>query len=236
MTRAQLISAVALRMDEITPSAGLSVTVDGSDNNPLATLIDGIIDDGVLELFTAAPYWRLPQTSFTAIENEATNEIKVDDFDSRKIILLKVKNDFLRIGSVYCDDFQRPITEVYPEQSAEGKRQYNKYLMGKEAKPVAVMSSGVWDSVISREIKCFSLSAATQVTKDSVTATYVAKPATIVDDTDGVAPDNSVPVESVVPPMLIPALEWLLASRTFGARGDAGHADICRQNAQNLLV
>ena len=243
MTRKELIQAVALCMDEITPGTALSsITVDGSDNNPLYQLIDGLIDGGVLELFSVAPYWRLPQTQFTYNAQEASSEILVEhidasDTDSRQVIRLKVKGDFLRVAEISCKYFQRPITEVVPEQSAEGKRQHNRFLLGKEAKPVGVMSHGVWNSLPCREIDCYSIAADTTVTPGSdIVASYIAKPATIHDDT--VTPANAVSVEKALgdSAVLIPALQWLIAARTFGARGDVNHASICQQNAQNLLV
>lgn len=238
MTRAQLISAVALRMDEITPDAGLPITVDGGDQNPLSQLIDGLVDDGVLELYSVAPYWRLKQTSFLYSATTAENQIIVEAIssasDSRKIIRLKVTDDFLRVAEINCTDFQRPITEVVPEQSAEGRRQHNRYLVAKEAKPVGVMSHGVWGTEPCREIDCYSLANDTTVTASSgITATYIPKPEKIVDSS---TPGEAVAVEDIVPTVLIGALEWLIAARTFGARGDANHAAICQQNAQNLLV
>ena len=93
MTRNELIQAVALRMDEITPEAGLQIPVDGSDNNPLYALIDGLIDGGVLELFSVAPFWRLPQTRFTYSSTPSSSDIIVDTVGDRKIIRLKVKDD-----------------------------------------------------------------------------------------------------------------------------------------------
>ena len=239
MTRAELIQAVALRMDEITPSAGLSVTVDGSDNNPLGTLINGLIDGGTLELFSIAPYFRLPQTEFTDIALATVGTQRTINEDQttgqRKIIRLKVGNDFLRVAEINCPDFQRPITEVFPEQSSEGKRQHNPFLMAKEARPVGVISYGVWGTGVSavqcREIDCYSLATDTTVTTSDVAASYIAKPGTISDTST-----PAVSVESVVPPVLIEALEWIIASRAFGARGDSNHAEICQQNAQRLLV
>lgn len=240
MTRAELIQQIALRMDEITPSSGLNVTVDGSDGNPLYSLIDGIIDDGVLELFTIAPYWRLRQAQFQYSATESVSEVSIVTlgtlYGSRKIIRLWLNDDFLRVAEINCADFQRPITEVFPEQSEQGKRQHNRFLMGKEARPVGVMSHDKKSSTQYRVIDCYSLASTSTVTADSVLATYIPKPGTIYDDTDGVPPDNSVAVEDVVPPVLIPSLEWLVAARTFGARGDANHAAICQQNAQNLLT
>ena len=112
-----------------------------------------------------------------------------------------------------------------------GKRQHNLYLMAKESRPVGVLSHGVWGSgtgaTQSREIDCYSVASG----PTNLVATYIPKPLVISDTSDPV-----VTVEDVVPEVLIPALQWLIAARTFGARGDANHAAICQQNAQNLLV
>lgn len=233
MNRAQLIANVALRMDEITPDNGLpQIEVDGSDNNPLYSLIDGLIESGALELFSVAPFWRLKQTEFSDVVVEALPTIFNNaDGTPKFVIRLKVPDDFLRVAEIFCTGFQRPITEVVPEQSAEGKRQHNRWLMAKEARPVGVISHGVWaagaSSLQCREIDCYSLSSIVQTSE--VSATYIAKPA------DGIGASPGA-VEDVVPAVLIPALEWLIAARVFGARGDVNHAQICQQNAQNLLV
>jgi len=225
MTKEQLIQQVALRMDEVTPDAGLNVTVDGSDNNPLYTLIDGLVNDGLVELFSVAPYWRLPQTRFEDVIIAAIRE------GDRKIIKLKVPADFLRVAEIdYPEVFQRPITEIVSEQSPEGRRQHNRFLMGKLAKPVGVMSHGVWEGDEDcREIDCYSLPASHEGDGSAVVASYIAKPEAIASTGDNA-------VEAVVPQVLIPCLEWMVAYLTFSARGDVNHATVCRQNAQNLLV
>ena len=230
MTREELIRQVALRMDEVTPDAPdftiADIPVDGSDNNPLYALIDGLIDAGALELFSVAPYWRLPQKDFANKKVEALPAL----FGGRKYIRLKVDDDFLRVAEISCSDFQRPITEAVPEMSEAGKRQHNRFLMGKEAKPVGVISHGAWNGSQCREIDCYSLPSNTTVTASSgIEATYIATPTMP-------ATSSSTAIETVVPPVLVDALEWIVAARTFGARGDANHAAICQQNAQNLLV
>lgn len=232
MTREQLIQNVALRMDEITPSEGLVISVDGRDNNPLYAIIDGLIEAGALELFSVAPFWRLKQTEFSDVVVEALPTIFNNADGSQKFVIrLKVPDDFLRVAEISCTGFQRPITEVVPEQSAEGRRQHNRWLIAKEARPVGVISHGVWTSGGTssqcREIDCYSLSSIVQTSE--VSATYIAKPA------DGIGASPSV-VEDDIPAILIPALEWLIAARVFGARGDVNHAQVCQQNAQNLLV
>lgn len=230
MTRDELIAAVVLRMDEITPSSGLSLQVDASDGNPLYDLVIGLIDSGVLELLSVAPYWRLPQTPFSDIKVEAISS----GADSRKIIRLKVPGDFLRVAEISHTKFQRPITEVWPEQTPLGKRQHNRHLMGKEAKPVGVLSFGKWTTGTGTsatttqcmEIDCYSLPS-TESGTSNVNASYIAKPASAVGTSSTTVP---------VPDVLLPALQWLIAARAFGARGDSNHAAICQQNAQNLLV
>lgn len=231
-TRAQLIQHVALRMDEVSPDITVdNLTVDGSDNNPLYTLIDGLVDGGALELFSVAPYWRLPQSEFDS------SDIQIDDVGSdrhvadgsvtvsaRKVIRLKLPDDFLRVAEIICDEFQRPVTEAFPEVSELGRRQHNPFLMAREARPVGVLSHGIWNSSPCREIDCYSVAG----DPTNLVATYIAKP-TMPSSLSG-------DVEDVVPPVLLPALEWLIAARTFGARGDVNHAAVCQQNAQNLLV
>ena len=215
---------VALRMDEITPEEDLVIAVGEADNNPLYALIDGIADDAALELYASAPYWRLPSTAFLY------DEIKVEAIfpnrnDSRKMIRLKVTDAFLRIAIVKCDEFQRPITEIYPEQSPEGKRQHNRFLLGKEAKPVGVMTHGYWDDVPSREIDCYSLAPDSTIgPRAGIEASYIAKP--VVNRVGDIS----------IPERLHPALEWIIAARAFEARGDANHGQICLNTANSLLV
>lgn len=223
-TRAQLIQQVALRMDEISPESTVIVSVNAADNNPLYDLIDGLVEDGMLELFSVAPYWRLVQTVFSA-SDIALETIFAGTKRERKMIRIKVGDDFLRLAEINHTSFQRPVTEIYPEQSAEGRRQHNRYLVGKTAKPVAIMSHGVWDGEPCREIDCYSVAKDVEDTS-GVSAYYIAKPGTIINGD----------IEQTVPKVLMPALEWLLAARAFGARGDANHSAICQQNAQNLIM
>lgn len=233
MTRDALIRAVALRMDEITPDNGYVIPVDGSDNNPLYELIDGVIDDAVRNLYAEAPYWRLPQSTISSTNIDQTTIFEDSAYEG-EMIRIKIGDDFLRLAEIKYTGFSRPITEVFPEASEEGRRQHNPYLVAKTAKPVAVLTYGSWGSnpsTLSKEIDCYSLPKDTQVTPQDVSAYYIANPAKISDTSSPV-----VSVESVVPVVLIPALEWLAASLAFSARGDSNHSAICSQNAQNLLA
>jgi hypothetical protein len=223
-TRAKLIQQAALRMDEISPESVIIESVGPADNNPLYELIDGLVEDAMLELFSVAPYWRLSQTFFPATDIVLETIFSGTKYE-RKMIRIRLGEDFLRAAEILHPSFLRPITEVFAENSSEGRRQHNRYLFGKTAKPVAVMSHGLWNGEPCREIDCYSVSK--DVTDASeVTASYIAKPTITINSN----------IELAVPPVLVPALEWLLAARAFGARGDANHAAICQQNAQNLIM
>lgn len=243
-TRADVIQHVALKMDEVSPNIVIGdLSVDGSDNNPLYTLIDGLVDAGALELFSVAPYWRLPQTAFVAhdLETVGTQRILNDGnttSPARKMIRLRVPDNFLRVAEISHPSFERPITEVVPEGSELGRRQHNPNLMARGARPVGVMSHGVWvtgagtESEASencREIDCYSIPSGG--TDSGLAATYIPRPSMPASG------NSSTNIEdTIIPAVLIPAMEWIIAARTFGARGDANHSAICQQNAQNLLV
>ena len=187
-------------MDEVTPDSPdftiADIPVDGSDNNPLYALIDGLIDAGALELFSIAPYWRLPQKEFGSTNTIVESLPAL--YNSRKIIRLKVADDFLRVAEIGCTDFQRPITEAVPEISERGKRQHNRFLMGREARPVGVMSHGKWGQSQCREIDCYSLPSTSSVTASSgVEATYIATP------TMPLTTDTTTQIETVIPPVLV---------------------------------
>lgn len=232
MTRDALIRAVALRMDEITPDNGYVIPVDGSDNNPLYELIDGVIDDAVRNLYAVAPYWRLPQSSISSSSLNDETIFEDTPYERTKLVI-KIGDDFLRLAEIKYTDFSRPITELYPEQSEEARRQHNPYLVAKTAKPVAVLTYGKWGSnnEVSKQIDCYSLPKDSTTDSNKFSGYYIANPQKISDTAS-----PAVSVESVVPEVLVPALEWLAASLAFSARGDANHAAACSQNAQNLLA
>ena len=71
-------------MDEVSPEIEADdLVVDGSDGNPLYTLIDGLIDAGTLELFSVAPYWRLKQTTFPDTDTDSVGQAR--ELDDGKI-------------------------------------------------------------------------------------------------------------------------------------------------------
>lgn len=222
MTKEGLILAVAAHMDEVTAEGEAIVEVSTSDNNPLYSLINELLDESLMELFAVAPLYRLPQTAFP-VENRVT---KNDSSLGRKVIRVKVPDDFMRLVELDCDEFERPIVTLHQEGSAMAKRQHNRHLVAKTARPVGVIRSTTWtDSVYGREIDCYSLDG----DGTNWTGSYVARPSLPV------SLSESIPA-TTLPDILTAPLEWLCAAKVFGARGDANHAAICQQNATNLIV
>lgn len=220
MNRRDLILATALRMDEVSASDSPVVVtaVDSSDNNPLYTLIDGLLDECLVEVYNAAPWWRLNQKPFPSIPASAT----FDPVTGRYHIAVPVPADYLKLAEINCLQFQRPINEVHPEGSEEGSRQHNRHLVAKLARPVAIMSH----NATGREIDCYSL-ASPEV--NALVATYIARP---------VLPKDAAPEinADVLPDALVAPLEWLTAGKAFSARGNVNGAQTCMKNAQNLLI
>lgn len=227
MTRKDIILAAALRMDEISASSNVYVTVSTSDNDPLYAQLNGVLDEALVEIYAMAPYWRLPQTSFLA----TSIAYATDPHSGRVYLRLKVPGDFLKIAEINCAEWERPIVEIFAEGSDMGRRQHNRHLMGKSAKPVGVMSHGIWEGNAQvREIDCFSFDADT-AEATSLNATYIARPLT---ETHNITPDTVISDDILVPGIVEP-LEWLMASKVFGLRGDERTA-ICQKNAEGLLI
>ena len=231
MTRKELIQQVVLRMDEVTPESGLNVIVDGftdgADSNPLYQLVDGILDDAALEVYASAPIYRLPQTAF--LGSDMTTETLDGSGSNTYCLHIKLGDTFLRLVAVNSKYFQRPIVELYPEQSAVAKRQYNRFLRGREAKPVGIITHYTfYGSQKARSIDCYSFKTTDQ--SSAITASFASLSSYVARPT--IAATGNITFE----PSLIPALEWLSAAKAFGARGDTAHMQICQQNAQELLV
>jgi len=229
MTRKDIILGAVLRMDELSASGDAQyVTVSTNDNDPLYAQMNGVLDESLVEIYAMAPFWRLPQTSFLDTSDVA---YATDPHSGRVYLRLRVPEDFLKIAEVMCAEWERPIVEIFGEGSDMGRRQHNRHLMGKSARPVGVMSHGVWDgSSQAREIDCYSFDAGT-TEATSLEASYIARPLTEPHSKD---PDTTISDDILVPGIVEP-LEWLMASKVFGLRGDERTA-VCLKNAEGLLI
>lgn len=126
-TKASFIQDVALRMDEISSSDEVSVAVGIEDNNPLYSLIGGLIEEAFGEVARTAPLHMLALTD-------------VDGTGSNGVFSIPVPTNYLRFAFITGTGFSRTIGTLNIEGDPVALRQDNPYTRAGSAKPVAVYS------------------------------------------------------------------------------------------------
>ncbi len=126
-SKASFIKDVALRMDEISSSDEVSVSVGITDNNPLYELIGGLIEEAFGEVARIAPIPMLPVD-----DEEGTAE--------NGITTISLPSDYLRFGYITVAGSNRVIVTLNVEGDSVAVRQDNKYTRAGSEKPVAVLS------------------------------------------------------------------------------------------------
>lgn len=218
MIREELIKKVALKMDEISSSDDVIVSVDLSDNNPLYTQINGLLNESINDVLTKAPIYRI--TSFVSLI--PSNDIRVDNTEDgkRQIVVVKVPSDFIRIAAINDTLFKRPIVEVAIEGDETDKRQRNRFLMAKKSKPVAVIGR---DEYGKRVITCYSYDLTDE---PAPVASYVQRFAGELDLYSEIPADD----------YLADIISWTCAGRVFAAQGDQVKGQLCDTNAAALMI
>lgn len=211
MTREELIKKVALKMDEISSSDDVIVNVTASDNNPLYTQIDGLLNESINDVLLKAPIYRL-QSNITT----ETKQVTVATGSTRNPAVLTVPSGFLRFVSISSTLLDRPITDLAVEGDNVDKMQHNVFLMAKSAKPVGVISKD------GKSISCYSFASGA---KPSITLNYI-KSYTGSGMTSNISLDDYV----------INIVSWVCAGKVFGAQGDINKNKICNDNAIALMV
>ena len=218
MTREELIKKVALKMDEISSSDDVLVPVTASDNNPLYTQINNLLNESVNDALMKAPIYRI-QSQIASLNTFETKDILAYS-GPRKAVVFSVPDDFIRCVQISDDAFARPIVDLAIEGDDVDKRQHNKNLVAKNAKPVAVIGRG--DT--GRKITCYSYS-----DKDAISPVmlYVKRYDTAKNDTSA---------ETNLDEYMIDLVSWVCAGKVFAAQGDINKGKICDENAAALMV
>lgn len=216
MTREDLIKKVALKMDEISSSDDVIVSVHSGDNNPLYAQINGLLNESINDVLTKAPIYRI-NSQLGSIESRYIDTETI--FDSRQMIVVAVPEDFIRIVSISDEAFERPIVDLAVEGDDVDKRQHNKFLVAKQAKPVAVLGR-TWDN--RRVIRCYSYG------EDDVTNPYILYVKRYS--------DTSMSSEILFDDYLVDIISWVCAGKVFSAQGDLSKGKLCDENAVSLMV
>ena len=215
MTRETLIKEVALKMDEISSSDDVIVSVDISDNNPLYTQINELLNESINDVLMKAPIYRLS----SQVDKYPMFTTETIFNGTRKKVVFTVPDDFIRIASITDDKFQRPIVDLAIEGDDTDKLQHNKHLVAKTAKPVAVIER---DATGRRVISCYSYDAADTV---NPTMLYVKRYNVI----------NPL-VDTGLDEYLTDIVAWVCAGKVFASRGDINNGKICDDNAAALMM
>jgi hypothetical protein len=218
MTREELIKKVALKMDEISSSDDLIVPVGTGDNNPLYTQINNLLNESVNDALMKAPIYRL-HGHIKTITNSTTKEIFTKTPKPRRAAVISIPDDFVRLVFISDDAFQRPITELAIEGDDIDKRQHNVHLVGKSAKPIAVIGNGISGRVIT----CYSYD--TNTTPSPAMA-YVER----------YDKDKDPSAEAGLDDYMVDLVSWVCAGRVFAAQGDMNKGKICDENAASLMI
>ena len=215
MTREELIKKVALKMDEISSSDEVVIPVNGSDNNPLYTQINHLLNESVNEVLMKAPIYRIQD-----------QVVELNDFttvslfgNTRKAAVFNVPEDFIRIASINDNAFQRPIVDLSLEGDAIDKKQRNQFLVAKKAKPVGVLGRGT----SGRTITCYSYGAGDTLAPALL---YIKR---YNNDTDTNA-------ETDFDEYMTDIVSWVCAGKVFSAQGDTAKGKICDENASTLMI
>lgn len=235
MTREELIKKVALKMDEISSSDDVIVPVGIGDNNPLYTQINNLLNESVNDVLMKAPIFRIQNQVVLLEENNITLE---DIFGGlRKIAVISVPEDFIRIASITDANFQRPIVDLSIEGDEVDNKQHNRFLVAKSAKPVAVIGRKQFitttinpitneqkvESSIGIVIRCYSYDA-------SVTTKPIVQYIKRYDN------DRDTSAETDLDSYMIDVVSWVCAGKVFAAQGDINKGKICDDNAAALMM
>lgn len=215
MTREELIKRIALKMDEISSSDDVMIPVGTGDNNPLYTQINNLLNESVNDVLMKAPVYRLHPHVASSTSSTAAGIFG----NMRKVAVFSVPDDFIRVVSIKDNLFQRPIVDLAVEGDDVDKRQHNRYLVAKHAKPVAVLGRGT----NGRTITCYSYeSNETPAPSMSYIKRY--------------DPDKGLTVETGLDDYMIDLVSWVCAGRVFAAQGDTAKGKLCDENAAALMI
>ena len=222
MTREELIKKVALKMDEISSSDDVIVPVGTGDNNPLYTQINNLLNESVNDVLMKAPIYRI-QSQVTSVPsaNITHKDIPSLTEDPRMVAVITVPDGFIRLASITDDEWQRPIVELAVEGDSVDKKQHNKFLVAKSAKPVAVIGRGLNGE---RVITCYSFTR--KPTPNYPTCLYIKR----YDNASDTHADADIDE------YMTDIVSWVCAGKVFAAQGDINKGKICDENAAALML
>ena len=118
-------------IDELTTAEEIGHLVD-PDAIDLHRLVEGAMVEAVVKTYSLAPSHILEGE--TAVKGE-DYELELND----KVVTISMLTPTARVVSVQCNDSEVILSDLIPENSAEGRKQLNKYIRGTYDDPRLVL-------------------------------------------------------------------------------------------------
>ena len=124
---------------------------DGVD---LHRLVEGFAVEAVAKVHNAAPSLYLDGQKGTLATDYSAD---FDQYDNG-VVVIKMLKDTLRVASVKASDSNYVVANIVAEDSAEGRKQQNKYVRGVPDDPCVVLQK-VWSAEYKPVLKYYSTTA-----------------------------------------------------------------------------
>lgn len=188
-------------MSDIMPGSQIEV-----NSSPF---VDALLNDCVENFYMLMPVNVLPATDFK------TNTTALVDSDEVLIYRIQLPDDFVRLISFRCAEWNRSITQVVYENSTEHNKQYHSYTFGGNSRPVATLVS---DSTMGRSLEYYNYNLTTTT-------------AAITDASCAVKGD----VEDI-PHNLIDVFAWYVASIAFQAMDELPQSEMAMKRVAEFIT
>lgn len=173
-------SFVRTALDELTTVEEIGMLVDADAVNLQRLVVNSICEAVVKTHMGASPSMisGIVATVSKAKEEEANPEAEEDPVFSTEldttsgVVTITMLKDTLRVVSVQAEDSPVVVCNIYPEHSAEGRKQLNKYVRGVSDDPRVVMQKR-WSDTYKPILKYYSTE---QTTCPEITLEYIPYP------------------------------------------------------------
>jgi hypothetical protein len=216
MDRDQIIQQVKMRMDELSPfNDGLIVYAASpaeelAHTKPIQYYIDATLDESNREMLLVAPLNHIPLVDFDF------GTLHADISVVNNIGRFTLPDDFLRLGWLKFNVWERPVFDTISNNDPNYKLQLNEFTRGGYGKPIVSVTK-----YPPSRIKILEMFTISDTDKTTGVGAYVAE--------EPVGNDT-------VPDILVPALSWLTAGKVFQIMEKAGPSQAALQQFQAQLT
>lgn len=128
MTRSEIIQRVLIKLDEVTEFE--------EHDDVIEATVDSLLDESANDLLMVLPYPLLP---LLELETTSLTQMGTGDY-TNSYGYIPLPDDYLRLGQLKMQEWERPVFYAYPDGSAIAQKQQNPILRGGVSKPVCVYS------------------------------------------------------------------------------------------------